>query len=285
MIKGMKKGALSHPELTKDLIYTEWVINRLSQKEIAIKYDVGLYLIEARIKQFNLTGARSKIKYILNEEHINTESPIFWYLVGLVISDGYIDEKNKRIVISLTNDYEILETLSDYYSTNIKIPVYKYETNKENKIRYSLTLSDIQLINLFHSIGIYGNKKTFNVIFPDPNSKELFNFLVRGFLDGDGNIRYCKGTMKFEFRFYTESLDLANNFISLFIKYYRTELYKGKVKGRNGYNITSKNLPSNCIIDIYSEFPELSIKRKRKIVKTQVDDIVHRYGMINHSNW
>ena len=126
MIKGMKKGTLSHPELTKEVIYNEWVVNRLSQKEIAEKYNVGLWLIESRIKQFKLTKIRSKIKYVLNTEHINLESPVFWYTVGLVISDGYIDEKNKRIIIGLTNDFEILEILSAYYSTTVKIPIYRY---------------------------------------------------------------------------------------------------------------------------------------------------------------
>lgn len=285
MIKGMRKGSLSHPELTKEVIYNEWVVNRLSQKEIAEKYNVGLWLIESRIKTFKLTKIRSKIKYVLNTEHINLDSPVFWYLVGLVISDGYIDERNKRIVIGLTNDFEILELLSKYYSTDIEIPIYKYTTNTEGKYRYSLTLSDENLLNLFHSIGIVGYKKTYEVTFPDPESKYLFNFLLRGFIDGDGNIRYHKEGMHMEFRFYIESHNLVNNLIKLFIKYYNTELYKGPVKGRHGYNVTSKKLPNNCIIDIYSDIPELSLQRKRNIVKTQVEDIVHRYEMINHSNW
>lgn len=285
MIKGMKKGSLSHPELTKEVIYNEWVVNRLSQREIAEKYNVGLWLIESRIKLFKLTKIRSKIKYILNTEHISLDSPVFWYLAGLVISDGYIDEKNKRIVIGLTNDYEILELLSEYYSTTVKIPVYKYATNTEGKYKYSLTFSDENLLELFHSIGIVGYRKTYEVTFPDPKSKYLFNFLLRGFIDGDGNIRYHKESMHMEFRFYTESHKLADNLIELCTKYYGTELYKGAVKGRSGCSVTSRKLPDNCIIDIYSDIPELALKRKRNIVKIQVDDIVHRYEMINHSNW
>lgn len=281
----MKKGITKNPEITKQLLYKEWVENRLSQKQIANKYNVGLWIIEKRIKDFQLTKIRSKIKYILNNEHININSPVFWYLVGLTISDGYIDEKNKRISIQLTNDIKILETLSDYYSTNVKIPVYSYQTNVPHKVRHTLTLSNEKLINLFHTIGIYGYRKTYDVSMPDPNSPYLFNFLLRGFIDGDGNIRTYIGSMGMEFRFYIESHNLVNTLIFLCKKYLNIDLYKGVVKGRNGFNITSNNIYDNTIINVYSDIPILALERKRNIVKKIVDDIVHRYEMINHNNW
>jgi len=288
MKKGMKKGQLYYPKITKELIYEEWVVNRLSQKEISIKYNVPLWLIENRIKKFKLTGIRTKIKYILNYEHINLESPVFWYLIGLTISDGYIDEKNKRILISLTEDFEILEILSNFYSTSVKIPVYKYNSNTKGKYRYVLTLSNEDLINLFHSLNIYGYNKTYAVTMPDPGNKYLFNFLLRGFIDGDGYITYRKYNIKI--KFYIESLNLVNSLNELYYKYFNQyfHIYKHKkLNGsfRNGRNVESKEDSFKELLEIYSEIPELALKRKRIKIKNKVDDIVHLYEMINHRNW
>lgn len=271
--------------ITKRLLKEEWIINRLSQKEIADKYGVGLWFIENKIRDYGLTGARTKIKYPVNQKHVSLDSPIFWYLVGITISDGYIDEKNKRIVISLTNEKELLEELSSYYSTNVQIPIYGYRTRELSKVRYSLTLSDITLLELFHSIGIYGVNKTSNVRMPDPNSIELFNLLLRGFLDGDGSIKTRGYSDNIHFTFYSHSEMLTSSIVDLFSKYYGLNLKIYDTKGHSGKNVDSGAKAGSYLMKIYSDLPNLSIRRKRNVVKKQVDDIVHRYGMINHNNW
>lgn len=281
----MKKNELSHPEITKELLTEEWVINRLSQREIAEKYKVGLWLIESRIERFELTSARTKIKYLLNSEHVSVESPVFWYLMGLTLSDGHIDEKNKRISITLTHDYEILETLSLYYSKDKPIPVYSYLCTNNNT-RYSLTLSDVSLINLFHSLGVDGYRKTYVATMPDPNNKEMFNLMLRGFIDGDGSIRYtAKSKQYLHFRFYIESKNLTNSLALMFKKYYNIDLYVSNYKGRTGFRVESPALKKGELIKIYSEFPDLALRRKRDIVAQEVNTIKACYDAINWNNW
>lgn len=40
--------------ITKELLEQEWVVNRLSQREIADKYFVSLGLVEARVKKIRI---------------------------------------------------------------------------------------------------------------------------------------------------------------------------------------------------------------------------------------
>lgn len=276
---------MNNQTITKEILINEWINNRLSQKEIADKYNVSLGVIEYKIKANNLNNLRDKLKYEVNEQHISLESPVFWYLLGLVISDGYIDNKNNRISITLTDDYDILETLSKFYSKNKAIPIYKYATSNKNKFSYRLSITSSSLISLFKSLNIDGNNKTENVYLPDPNSKYLFNFLLRGFIDGDGSIRYFGNCKRIEFRAYIHSNDLVESLKTLYKKYYLKDVTVYNVKGKAGKHINTSQDSFDELLEIYNDIPELALQRKRNIIKNKVDDIVHLYKMINCKNW
>lgn len=277
---------LSSMEITKQFLYDEWVTNRKTQREISDELGIKLGKLEPYFKKFGLNRVRSKEKYDTNEEHINLSSEIFWYLAGLIISDGYIDTKNNRVSISLKNK-DILEQLSYYFSGNRKIPIRKYQYGKRNvqNPRYSLIIVSKKLIKTLEEIGIHGKNKTSTVIMPDPKSKELFNFLFRGFLDGDGNIRYNKTALNITFRYYAHSINLVNTSVELYRKYYNVDLVVSNVKGRLGKVVSSKINSTLNLISIYEKLPNLCIKEKRDVIKNLVDDIVHLYGMINHRKW
>ncbi len=270
-------------EITKELLFTEWVTNRKSQREIAEEYSVGLWKIENLIKEYALKGARTKIKYPIDHDKISLDNPRFWYLVGLIISDGYINDKNQRVIISL-RDYQILEVLSDYFSGPVKTPIYRYKVKGES-YKYNLTLSDEYLVGLLESIGIPMTDKTATVNFPDPGNISCFNMLVRGFLDGDGNIRTKSDGKFIEYRFYSHSPKLVEDFKRLVLKYHNVEVYDYVTSGKSGKTITSKTKDGDYLIDIYDEYPEFSISRKRDTIKTYIDDIYKRYQRINLSNW
>jgi DNA-binding transcriptional regulator WhiA len=281
----MQKDQFSHPEITKELLTEEWVNNRLSQQEIADKYKVGLWLIESRIKHFKLTGVRSKIKHLVDQTHVTVDSHVFWYLMGLVLSDGHIDEPNQRITIQLTHDLEILEVLAKYYGKDRPLPIFNYRC-KNNNIRYVLTLSDKPLIDLFHSLGISGFRKTYVTHMPDPGTRNMFNLMLRGFIDGDGSIRFTKNNGYYlHFRFYIESENLKNDLVGMFEKYYGISLYQGKHKQRNGFRVESPALKKDELVEIYSDYPDLSLRRKRNIVQKEVDSIMYRYHTVEWENW
>lgn len=270
--------------ITKEFLYTEWVTNLKSQREIAEENNVGLWLIEKLIKQYKLTGARSKVMYRYKEELFNFNDPAFCYFIGFMIADGYTDLKTRRAIISITDSPEVLQTLSQYFSKDKITPIYRYKTPGD-KYSYRLTISSEYLISILENCGVAMQNKTSNVRFPSFPSKEMFKMALRGFIDGDGNIRYTKSALNLTMRWYSHSDNLVTDLVREFKKWYNYDLSVNSVKNKTGKELSTRVDFTNNVIDLYAKYPEYSLERKRKTVKNLVDDIVHRYEMINHSSW
>lgn len=88
-----------------------------------------------------------------------------------------------------------------------------------------------------------------------------------------------------EFRYYSHSDKVTEKTVFLFKKYYNVDLYKYSTKGHSGCTVSSPSIGEDILIQIYNDFPSIAIPRKRNIIKGLVDDIVHRYEMINRNNW
>jgi hypothetical protein len=267
--------------ITKELLEQEWIVNRLSQREIADKYSVSLGLVEARVKKYRLIGARSKVKCAFKEELFDLNNPIFCYYLGLFLSDGTLDRANQRCVISLTDDFGILKTLADYFKKdNSPISLYSYRV-KGGKTIHRLIITSKVLVDLV--VPYCGTNKTEDLSCPKFNNLECFRMFVRGFLDGDGNIRYINRNLIF--RFYCHSLKFIEEFLIEFEKHYSYKLSTRDTKFKHGMEVSSRTDFTYELIKIYETRSEFCLERKRNVVKNLVDDIVHRYEMINHSNW
>lgn len=267
--------------ITKELLEQEWIVNRLSQREIADKYFVSLGLVEARVKKYGLIGARSKIKCVFKEELFNLNNPVFCYYLGLFLSDGTLDKVNHRCIISLTDDFDVLKTLANYFKEdNSPISLYSYRI-KNGKLSHRLIVTSKVLFDLV--VPYCGAAKTKDLSCPKFDNLECFRMFVRGFLDGDGNIRYVNRSLIF--RFYCHSLKFIEEFLIEFEKHYSYKLSVRDVKFKHGMEVSSRTDFTYELIKIYEARSEFCLERKRNVVKKLVDDIVHDYEMINHSYW
>ena len=269
--------------ITEKVLIQKWVKERKSQKEIANEFGVHVSTIERYIKTFGLTRYREKVKYPINKDSINLQNPIYWYFLGLVLSDGYVDVNNNRIMITLI-DEDILIELSKYFSTNdYVIPISKTKI-KNNKYYYSLTLVSAELVDSCISILDIKNKsKTNEVVFPTTDNIENYLMLLRGVIDGDGCIKVSK-TGNIYFEIYSHSDRMIESFAKEYKKYFGIDIAIYNCKKGKGKTLHST--PKNdLLINVYEKYPNISIQRKRNIVKKLVDDIVCRYEMINHNIW
>lgn len=277
----MKKNMKSI--ITKEVLIQKWVKERKSQREIADEFKVHLRTIERYIKALGLTKFREKEKYPINKESIDLQNPVYWYFIGLVLADGYIDIKNNRVILQL-KDEDILVEISKYFSPKeYIIPISKVNV-RTDKCYYSLGLVSKELVeSCLNILDIRGKSKTNEVIFPSVDDIEKYLMLLRGVIDGDGCIKISKsGNIYFEI--YAHSDKMVETFVKEYKKYFNIDMFPYPVKGKKG-KILHSSPTNDLLIQIYEKYPNISIQRKRNIVKKLVDDIVYRYEMINHNNW
>lgn len=142
-------------------------------------------------KKLGLVGVKlaDKVTYC-NEDKFNINDEIFCYLAGLVSADGYIDEKNHRVMLRMNIDAkEILERLHDYFEVSNPVAPYSGDGGyTQGYTMYDLTISSRKLLDELRKLNIYGRKKDLLVRFPDMSKlndvqQEMY---MRGLWDGDG---------------------------------------------------------------------------------------------------
>lgn len=116
----------------------------------------------------------------------NIDSPEKAYIIGLLITDGYVIENRNYFGIDLT-DEDAIKFIADYINIKYTIipPKGKAVLNKYRIVVYGENYIE-QLIRY----GITGNKTfTTNGCKLDKNEKKYLPYIIRGVIDGDGWIR------------------------------------------------------------------------------------------------
>lgn len=156
-----------------------------SSRKLAKQYKVSKFVILNQIKHLDFRNTQriyyrdnTRFKYIQTEEDA--------YFLGLMFADGYNNEKEGRITLSLGDkDIELLEKFKSYFQTNQPILGKVRESDKHQNVAL-LSINDKEIsINLAN----HGctQKKTFTLKFPKLKA-DLINHFIRGYFDGDGSI-------------------------------------------------------------------------------------------------
>jgi len=282
----MENTVLKVEDLTKELLFTEWVTNMKSQADVAKEYNTSLWQIEKRIKAFGLTGARGKQMYEVLEEKLTLESVDAAYIIGLIIADGYINIPKDRVEIAVTNDREILQTISNYISANKHkpVPIYGYNSSSAGKVNYRISFKAPDFVAYLKAIGVAVEDKTANVRFPTTTDRSTFDHMFRGVMDGDGSIRKRRSQLSLGLsaQMYSLSHSFIDTFLAEFCKYYPEEcITVSPVKGKSGKCISFKQDFTMDLVRIYNMDKDFVLQRKLSIVNTVVDDIVQLYGKVN----
>ena len=118
------------------------------------------------------------------------------YIVGMLLADGYLNEKRNNISLSLSgeSDAGLVQKIAD------RLFIKKYIIHNDNESkrnirhqdRFKFWLSSKTISNDLKKMGFTGNKShsckfDFSVIPP-----HLFSHFLRGFFDGDGSVFLTK---------------------------------------------------------------------------------------------
>lgn len=118
-------------------------------------------------------------------DKLDTEKELFFYLLGLIASDGCLHKNYKTIEISLhDHDIDILNKLSvGLFDQNRVI-------HEEHRNRARLLIISNKSTAMFCSYGITPVKSESLKINFDMIPMEQFHHFLRGYIDGDGSYTY-----------------------------------------------------------------------------------------------
>lgn len=119
--------------------------------------------------------------YVYSLEKIT--SPFDAYLVGLLLTDGYVLSDRDGIGLDMT-DEDVIKFVAETIGTNYKIYV-----QEGAKPRYRVLITRPGITKEVERYGIIKNK---SLIVPEPKlyeeEEQYLPFLIRGIIDGDGSV-------------------------------------------------------------------------------------------------
>ena len=165
--------------------------NKISEKNIA--QQVGLTVaqvrsIKATLRKKQNSGSKAHIK----DEVIFNNQPLFWYLVGIISSDGHITANSDSVCI-YQNDYKYLNDLKNILESQANI----YNENKDNVKCYVLRIHNSNLYNFFIQ-NDFDSDKRYTAPFLNNCPNEYLKYYLRGLFDGDGCLAYRYISGRFE---------------------------------------------------------------------------------------
>lgn len=196
------------------------------------------------------------------------------YVLGLIISDGYVDEKWNKLNFT-SKDIELVEIIKRELKSDHKLGKYDIYDNRTHKNyeRYSIQISSKEIVSDLNKLGVYGNK-SFTSELPDIPEEFMWDF-IRGVFDGDGHIIQSNNDKIGRLRFGIIGSEKLLKSINLFFKEnkiknvkIRQTIYgnsKGKLIKLDCCNFSDLNIIKN---NIYENSEELRLTRKYEIFQT-----------------
>jgi predicted DNA-binding protein YlxM (UPF0122 family) len=174
----------------------EDIANAYSCSRQMIREHMGKYGIERRTQSKARMEAIKKGKFErleyhdINENFFSEWSPEMAWLLGLLFTDGTID--NKRVAICSV-DIELLEKIKKLFSSSKPIQKRTQSYDKSKHI-YEFTFFREKMGEDLNRLGLH-QRKSLNMIFPDVPEEYMRHF-IRGCWDGDGSIFISKGRLR-----------------------------------------------------------------------------------------
>ncbi len=220
------------------------------------------------IKTQNFNNKNSK--HVINHNFFNIiDEANKAYLLGLILSDGYVNKKWNKLVFT-SKDKSLVDIFKKEIGSTHKLAEYeiKDKRTQETYKRYSLQIPNKKIVICLNNLGVEQNK-SLTCKYPTSVPDELFWHFLRGVFDGDGCIHQEKNRKVGGLRF---SIVGSFDFISILkIKMVSQGLTDTKVSKKN--KIYCLNYYSFKDLDLikqkmYNHSEGLRLERKYEIFNT-----------------
>jgi predicted DNA-binding protein YlxM (UPF0122 family) len=262
--------------LTKEALYTMYVLEKKSQKEIAKIINRSQTYVRSKMEEFGIEARDSGIAqamkrgFSINEQFFFSWSKEFAYLLGLLFADGSISSGKKySIKLQLKDqDYELLEKIADlinYPKNSIKLIINKQFNTRHRAIVFNRR----DIVNQLMKCGLTA-KKSKTKKFPDVPDEYLSDF-IRGYFDGNGTVYICRNNLCFGFScgskdFITKLHEIVLMHVNSFVK-----VFVDKRTGNNNYSFIIAG--NHCAKEFYNfiyTHPYLFLERKKRVFESKL---------------
>jgi hypothetical protein len=182
-------ASLRQLDLDEISIINDYIINKLTTTQIALKYNIGATTVDRVLKKNNIK-CRGRIeyknKYYHNDNIFNSDNKNIPYWIGFLLTDGCVHkyrekERAPRIILQLKEeDKKILEEYKSFLE-------YQGPIFQDKLKRWTVQINSYQIAKDLEKFNIIPNK-TF--IAKAPSLFEYNHLFWRGVLDGDGSIYF-----------------------------------------------------------------------------------------------
>jgi len=174
--------------------------SKLTNREIAKIFNISPCTVTYQLKRNGYTLI-DKVQYGNNRKHsidlnffktINSSNKA--YILGLILSDGYVDDYTKLTFTS--KDIELVKIFKKELKSEHKLATYDVFDKRTNKTytRHSIKIASKEIVSDLNKLGVF-SKKSFTCTMPEIPEAYFWHF-IRGLFDGDGSI--SKGSMRKE---------------------------------------------------------------------------------------
>ncbi len=159
---------------------------KISQREIAKQLGIGRTTVGTWSSELGLHFK----KHTVNENFFDELDEVKWYLLGLIYTDGNIAWNPAKGYQSLTitaaeKDKDHLEKIRNLLQSSK--PLLYAATTKS----YRLIVNNKKICQRLMVLGVTP-KKSLTITFPNFLDDKYLPHFLRGIVDGDGSIYYCK---------------------------------------------------------------------------------------------
>lgn len=264
-------------------------------KDLAQKYNIRETSVSRNLKRRGIkirNGGRGNAefqrKYNYNQDYfdkIDCEDKA--YFLGLLYADGYNNQKNATVAISLQeDDKSILVSFSKCTQSTRKIVrINHYKKQKKGKPQYRFLLQGRKISDRIAELGCY-QKKSLTLKFPTEEQvpNHLLRHFIRGVWDGDGCHSYDSGKYFKIYASLVSSISFCNSFESLIKEKFNLTIHKylvGKNKKTIRIMFSNRNSIINFLSWIYDD-SNFYIQRKYdkylKIKKINSEKVIRPYN-------
>jgi hypothetical protein len=226
---------MKRKELPLDLIHHLYFVDDLSQEEIAKRLGVTQWMISDRMRT---AGLRSKArtrnlwqkKYCVDEEAFKSLNPKVAWVLGWLMSDGYVSNDRVFGIKVADKDQDIVFKLRDFLCYDG--PIYSQKTflRATNKF-YGEVCLQINSPPLVNDLRLYGivRGKSGSERFPDlilcSGDEAIIKAFIQGVFEGDGSILLEKETsLVFQIVGTHELLTVIQDLLVRYVRVSKTKL-------------------------------------------------------------
>ena len=226
-------------------------------KDIAVKIQTSINTISRHLKNIGMrerdNSQNPHRKY--HTKHFIDKTPEYWYLVGIMLTDGHINNNAATVV---SKDFSLLKKIDSVFfkSENNVMVVNKVE----DVTYYRITFYSVWVTDILRKDIIF-QKKSYDVKFPTTTTNQNFWSLMRGIIDGDGciygdkSVQICSASINF-INGCAEEL-LNRGFI---INHYHSGAKSGNT--RQIHIMGGKSARKKFLMQLYSDKSHLRLERK-----------------------